>query len=464
MGNPARSGFMSAGHAEAPNGNLRAVIQGWPTTTEVGRPGDDDWVRRVTPGDGNSFSQRPVAGRCTARLALAALVGAILVPPLASAQGVGRAESAVGELRRLGAAPLEASLAGIDRQWQFRFRTADRDEIVAAEDVVSWGKCMEAARGPAIVLADGSLVIGDLASSTRENLVVDAGCFGQLSLPLDLVAAVVVRMPAAPLERDQLLDLVARGSGVTDRVLLTNGDEIAGTIAAIQEGKVQIDAGSSSVQAETARIRGLVYNPALRRRLESRGRRAWLGFRDGSRLLAESATFDGKVLEATLAAGLKVTAQGEPPVFLQPLGGKIVYLSDLEPVAYRHVPYLSLSWPFHADRNAMGGMLRAGGRLFLKGIGMHSASRLSYEVGEPMQRLEAELALDDQMAGRGSVRYRVFVDGALRYTSPLVRGGASPVAARVDLGQAKRIDLVVDFAERADEADCADWIDARLIR
>jgi len=38
------------------------------------------------------------------------------------------------------------------------------------------------------------------------------------------------------------------------------------------------------------------------------------------------------------------------------------------------------------------------------------------------------------------------------------------VPARVDLAGAKRLDLVIDFADRADELDHADWLDARLIR
>jgi hypothetical protein len=33
----------------------------------------------------------------------------------------------------------------------------------------------------------------------------------------------------------------------------------------------------------------------------------------------------------------------------------------------------------------------------------------------------------------------------------------------VDLSGAKRISLIVDFADRADEWDRADWLDARLV-
>jgi hypothetical protein len=40
----------------------------------------------------------------------------------------------------------------------------------------------------------------------------------------------------------------------------------------------------------------------------------------------------------------------------------------------------------------------------------------------------------------------------------------TPVPVSVDLSDAKRLDLVVDFAERADQLDHANWLDARLVR
>jgi hypothetical protein len=151
-------------------------------------------------------------------------------------------------------------------------------------------------------------------------------------------------------------------------------------------------------------------------------------------------------------------------VFLQPRGGQAIYLSDLKPEGHRHVSYLTMTWPFRSDRSVCGAMLQVGGKAYLKGLGMHSASRITYVLSEPYRRFQAALAIDDQAEGGGSVAFRVFVDGQVRYSSPMVRGGQDPLPISVDLAGAKRLDLVVDFAERADELDRADWLDARLIR
>jgi len=109
-------------------------------------------------------------------------------------------------------------------------------------------------------------------------------------------------------------------------------------------------------------------------------------------------------------------------------------------------------------------MLRVDGRTYLKGLGMHSASRITFALSEPYRRFQSALAVDDLAEGGGSVAFRVFVDGQVRYSSPVIRGGQDPLPISVDLAGATRLDLVVDFAERADELDRADWLDARLIR
>jgi hypothetical protein len=107
--------------------------------------------------------------------------------------------------------------------------------------------------------------------------------------------------------------------------------------------------------------------------------------------------------------------------------------------------------------------LRAGGRSYVKGIGMHSASRLTYRLDGKHRRFEAEVAIDDETDGRGSVVFRVFVDDREAYKSPVIRGGMPPAPISVDIRGGKRLSLIVDFAERGDELDHADWLNARLV-
>ena len=125
-------------------------------------------------------------------------------------------------------------------------------------------------------------------------------------------------------------------------------------------------------------------------------------------------------------------------------------------------PYLP--WPYRADRNVTGGLLRCGGRLYLKGLGMHSQSQLTYALDPSYRRFEAELGIDDSTSGGGSVQFRVLLDGREKFASKTVRGGAPPATVSVDLSGAKTLELLIDYADRGDVLDRADWLNARLVK
>jgi hypothetical protein len=132
------------------------------------------------------------------------------------------------------------------------------------------------------------------------------------------------------------------------------------------------------------------------------------------------------------------------------------------------VPYLSIEWPFERDRNVVGGPLAASGRRYLKGLGMHSASRITYRLDGKFRRLDATAAIDDSANKKGSVTFGVYVlrDNQWKsaYTSAVMRGGDAPLLVSVNVESAQGLTLTVDFADRGDELDHADWLDARLVK
>jgi alpha-galactosidase len=131
------------------------------------------------------------------------------------------------------------------------------------------------------------------------------------------------------------------------------------------------------------------------------------------------------------------------------------------------VPYLSVAWPYRADRNVLGRPLMVGGKRYLKGLGMHSAARITYRLDGKYQRFDATAALDDSSQGRGSVTFGVYLlrNGEWKQAavSDTVRGAAPPEPVSVDVRGAEMITLTVDYADRGDELDHADWLDARLL-
>jgi len=343
--------------------------------------------------------------------------------------------------------PFEAELAAIDAPWQITFAAGEDRRVVPAADLVAWGNWAEVRRAPILVLADGGLLVAAVYRTDGQKLTVDSDLFGLVKLPLEGLAGIVFQPPADRHALDRLLDRLASATGDSDRVILANGDRVAGRLETIRDDTLTLETAVGPVDIEFHRTRALVFNPALVARARQQDLRAVAGFRDGSRLVAKGLVADGESLEVTTADGLTWTSTLQALVALQPQGGRVTYLSDLKAAGYRHVPFLELTWPYRTDRNVTGGRLRSGGRLYLKGLGVHSAARLTYLLDKPYRRFQADLAVDDQTAGRGSVRFRVFLDGRQTYASGILRGGEPPVPCAVDLDGAKRLD----------------WLNARLV-
>lgn len=362
---------------------------------------------------------------------------------------------------------------------------------VDGDPLVRWGGCREPVDGSSLVLIDGGVLqVEDWKLDGRfiELPETPTGLWTAARWPRSVVAGAVLQWPAERLERDRLLARLLASDSRQDEAWLDDGDRLQGELiwsegraespdGATGEGRWSVRTSAGDVPAPRDRLVALAFG--RRRPLDALDRNStdeppvdWIGLRDGSRLAVRRCTAAGaeRRLELTGGAGLAIDRATlmDELVWFEPFVKRVRRLSDLTPIGYKHVPFLAQAWPWMRDANVCGGRLRAGGRLYRKGIGMHSSSRLAYDLDGRYESLQAELAVDDLADGRGSVVFRVYLDvgaGAWKaaYESPVVRGGDPPAAMQVDLRAARRMALIVDFADRGDERDYADWLDARLV-
>ena len=363
---------------------------------------------------------------------------------------------------------------GADAAWKLTFGDGGAAREIPGTNLALWGGFFEPAHAAQIILAGGGLIVADGVRIEKEQLRGDSRSFGKLALPLELTAGIVLRPPLDPAALDQLVARVMSSTPGADRALLDNGDELTGTILGLGDDqgpqktlRVQAEAGPIEVPIE--KLVAIIFNPTLVDKSRPSGLRALVGFRDGSRVTAVELVADKKNATLKLAGGTTLAAATDTVVALQMFGGRVTYLSDLKPASYRHIPYLQLSWPYQSDRSVLGSQLRAAGRLYAKGLGMHSPARITYDLDRAYQRFEALVAIDAEAGERGSVVFRVFTDDGSgtwqeRATSETLRGGDPPAPISADLTGAKRLSLLVDYADRGVELDHADWLDARLAR
>jgi hypothetical protein len=193
---------------------------------------------------------------------------------------------------------------------------------------------------------------------------------------------------------------------------------------------------------------------------------------DGSRLRGSLERLDRGGCRLVAAGGTRIQLPISVLSEVSLDDGSVAYLSDLSPSAVEEgSPFgddLGASWPHRMDRSVLGAPLVANARTYSRGIGVHSPSRLTFSLGAQWDELRGLVAIDDQvlrLPERGSVVFRVLVDGELAWASGVVRGGMPPVPLPpVKLTGATELVLECDMSVDFSVADRADWLRMVLVK
>ena len=207
------------------------------------------------------------------------------------------------------------------------------------------------------------------------------------------------------------------------------------------------------------------------------GPRLGVGLRDGSwlvcdRLAGRRGDASTSGLQLHLLAGLDLTCRDlQNLVALQQLGSTaagspLVYLSDLKAASYSHQAYLEIPWPTESTRMYGGARLRVQRRVYLKVWGctpLHG-SRIVSQVGGSGWLPKWPSTRCPGSGGVSFFGWNCWAKGSGRKPTavPIVRGGQPPRGLAVELAGAEQLALITEYADRGDEWDDANWLDARL--
>ena len=96
---------------------------------------------------------------------------------------------------------------------------------------------------------------------------------------------------------------------------------------------------------------------------------------------------------------------------------------------------------------------------------MTSGTSQTWILDRQYRQFRATVRVDDAAQGIGSVVFQILVDGTLAWQSEIITGKSAPVAVPpVDLSAANELALLVQFAERGNVLDYANWCQPVLIR
>jgi hypothetical protein len=353
---------------------------------------------------------------------------------------------------------------------------------VAPGDLVRYGAPAPAGDVATLLLTDGSTILagkawvpGGVARIDERTVSIQRGG-DWTGVPREKVALLVLD-PAAELPADA--DPSAPAADGVDRVFLEGGDVVEGRVVSLSGVNVAVEVAGQSVETPLARVEAIRFaSPTVDPRSTPH---CLVGLADGTLLRATTVEARDRVASIDTATVAALTAPIEDVALVQPVGeasgeapSRVVYLSDLEPADYRHTPYFDVAWPLGRDTMLSpaaplaGGITNRDGR-WAKGLSMHSASRAVYTLDGGPRFLRGRLAVaSDPERSKGSVVFRVYGAREGRFErlfeSDIVRGGDPPIELSVDLTGASAVALVIDYADRGDEADEGQWLDARLER
>jgi hypothetical protein len=366
--------------------------------------------------------------------------------------------------------PVTAPLLSLGEDWSVRL--GGREEVRAAGPEVLALRRAGAAMPSMPVRNLVLFANGDALPISRVRLVDErfvltprVGATKEFRVSPSQVALVWLTSPDGERHPDKMRRTLAAGQRTRDRILLRNGDSLEGTLTGMDEKTVRLEVDKRQRELQLDKIAVIAMNTELTSRRQPKGPYARLVLANGSRLTLASATSDGQTLSGKLASGAPVQVKVQDLVALSLFQGRADYLSDLKPSKIEQTPFLDAAAPPVIDGSAKGRDLRVAGGVYDKGLGMHSACRMTYELAGGYKRFEAVVGLDDATGRNGSARVGLLVDGKpqkLGLEGDLTHRNG-PLSVRIELNGAKHLTLVVDFGDRGDVQADVNWIDARLI-
>lgn len=369
------------------------------------------------------------------------------------------------KLRLIDGAIVEADALSLTGDGGLSVRTGSESRTIRLGEVLFATVTAAGTRGDVeanaeVLLADGSRLSGALLDGGVDLLRMRTATLGVIEVPIDRVR--VVTFGAA----DDRLDPASLGGRGDDEDLVfrrgpVEGDVVAGTVTRIDAAGIEIDAELGLLSLSLDEVLGISV-AVLEDDVEAPARPVDIELADGGLLLGDLEELSSGRLRVAVGWDEVLTIDLSSVAALRFGSARFVWLSDLTPSTVEETPFLGGSddflFPWRRDRTVTGGPLTVGGVRFGKGLGLHSRTRLTWNLGGEYVRLDAQVGVADEVLEHGvtgSVIVRVFVDDVVRFESATIAAGKPAVPFSVDLAGAETVRIEVDFGDRGDVGDRA---------
>jgi hypothetical protein len=247
-------------------------------------------------------------------------------------------------------------------------------------------------------------------------------------------------------------------------------DYLEGIVRDLSATTCNFEIDGEVIAVNREKLEGLVYfHPADEEAEEAVAR---IHLRDGSRLTVASATLDDVQLTLSIGSGAKWSVPLEEVTRFDFSAGKIAYLSDLDPEKAEYVPLfgfrkelpvLEQYYSYQRDGGFENRPLALDGVTYRKGLALQSRTALSYRLPGKFRLFKAVVGIDSDVQATGDAVLSIKADGKPLWEGEL-RGGEPPQELELELGGARRLEVVVDYGREQDVGDRVNLCEARVTK
>jgi len=257
-------------------------------------------------------------------------------------------------------------------------------------------------------------------------------------------------------------------------------DHLSGIVGDVSPEQVEFIWEGEAIPVKRSKVAALAYFhaqlPTVKKPV------CWLNLRDGVRLPVVEISYQQQEVRVRTSGGFALSFALELLHDADYSQGKLVYLSDLQPIEQNWTPRIglptsatlilrhglprrdqsftgstiALRWP-PAKSASIDGVLKT----YDKGLAIRSRSEIRYRVPTGMRRFVTLAGIDPETANQGNVTLEIFADRRSIWQGE-IEGSSAPTAIDVALDDARELRIVVDYGKNLDFGDRLHLAEARL--
>jgi hypothetical protein len=258
-------------------------------------------------------------------------------------------------------------------------------------------------------------------------------------------------------------------------------DYFEGVLGDVADDKIDFKTDGEATRVDRAAAAGIIY---LQRESSVAAEPTCIvTARGGLRAVVSKAASAGSDLRMTTVAGVELAWPLDELQLADFSGGKILYLSDLEPVTERWTPLVGVPGSAAAasafgrvrrDRSPFDKPLalwvpdeaadgRGHERSFAKGLAIRSRTELVYRLPAGFRRFSALAGIDPTTSASGKVSLTIQGDERSLFEAEIA-GDQPPKPIELEIGGVRRLTIVVDYGRNLDTGDWLILGDARVVK